>query len=388
MAEILAQDYIKIAESPDPQTAWAGTPTLTRTASGNIVAGYEWFRRGELAEAIPDQMEIQVSGDDGYSWRKVSTVDMTWGTVFAVGEDLYSIGSRRKSRDIVIVRSTDGGITWSKQSVLFGGPHHTSATNIVFKNGFVYKAYETCPPTGRNSWQSLVLAGEIAKDLLNPSAWRMSNKLSFPAVPGVLTQYLYTSRSDVAASNDSFLEGNVVDVRGDMRVMLRTMIDKHTTTGIASVCRFEDNGKDIEYRFLQFYPMPGAQGKFHILYDDQSDLFWTAVNIATDPWQDRAPLRAIGYSGQPGNERRILMLQYSLDSLNWFHAGCVAMSTNPLDSFSYTSNLVAGDDLLILSRTSENGLNQHDTNLITLHRIKDFRRLALDVHPGGRPANA
>jgi len=58
---------------------------------------------------------------------------------------------------------------------------------------------------------------------------------------------------------DSFLEGNVVDVRGDMRVVLRTIIDGYTTSSIASIARFRDDGTDITYEFLQLYPMPGGQ---------------------------------------------------------------------------------------------------------------------------------
>jgi hypothetical protein len=37
--------------------------------------------------------------------------------------------------------------------------------------------------------------------------------------------------------------------------------------------------------------------------------------------------------------------------------------------------LIDGDDLVVMCRTSQGGLNNHDTNLITLHRIRDFRHL-------------
>ena len=60
-------------------------------------------------------------------------------------------------------------------------------------------------------------------------------------------------------------------------------------------------------------------------------------------------------------------------------AGHVAMSRRMLDAFSYASNLVDGDDLLVLSRTSIGGFNQHNTNLITCHRVEAFRELALDL---------
>ena len=49
------------------------------------------------------------------------------------------------------------------------------------------------------------------------------------------------------------------------------------------------------------------------------------------------------------------------------------------DSFSYASNLIDGDDLVVLSRTSVGDASQYDTNLITCHRVTGFRRLALDL---------
>jgi hypothetical protein len=39
------------------------------------------------------------------------------------------------------------------------------------------------------------------------------------------------------------------------------------------------------------------------------------------------------------------------------------------------------DDLFVISRTSQGGYNQHDTNLVTLHRIEKFREFALDLKP-------
>ncbi len=70
------------------------------------------------------------------------------------------------------------------------------------------------------------------------------------------------------------------------------------------------------------------------------------------------------------------MLYYGLDGLNWFQAGCIAMSKNPLQSFMYTVPVVDGDDLLIISRSSQNAPNQHDADTVTFHRVHDFRTLA------------
>jgi hypothetical protein len=43
--------------------------------------------------------------------------------------------------------------------------------------------------------------------------------------------------------------------------------------------------------------------------------------------------------------------------------------------------LIDGQDLLVLSRTSHDGRDQHDADLSTFHRVRDFRRLALNLYP-------
>ena len=58
------------------------------------------------------------------------------------------------------------------------------------------------------------------------------------------------------------------------------------------------------------------------------------------------------------------------------------MSRKMTESFSYASNLIDGDDLVVLSRTSVGGASQHDlraTNLVTCHRVRGFRDLAFDL---------
>ena len=152
---------------------------------------------------------------------------------------------------------------------------------MLFRHGYVYRAFETCPvgddAVGRSQWESLVIAGDLERDLLDAAAWRMSNRVHFPCVPDVLSQRRYQASAADKVVEDCFIEGNIIDVRGEMRVLLRTIIDGHTTGGMASVCSLEDDGENLDYRFVQFYPMPGAQCKFHVVYDGESDLFWTTV---------------------------------------------------------------------------------------------------------------
>ena len=165
---------------------------------------------------------------------------------------------------------------------------------------------------------------------------------------------------------------------------MRVRIAQYATSNICAICDLVDDGKKLHLKFTQFSSMPGGQHKFHIIYDDVSRLFWSPVNLATDSQNSQGlahKLWKMRWHSGMGNERRFLMLYYSLDALNWFQACCIAMSTKPLQSFMYAAPLVDGDDMLILSRTSKNGRNQHDADLITFHRIRDFRSLALNLFP-------
>ena len=373
---ILAQEYVVVAESPDKNSVYAGSPALAQLPTGELVASYEWFRPSPKKEAIPNQTEVKVSTDGGDTWELRGKTDIIWPSPFVYGDALYMIGNRRRSREVVISRSLDGGYNWAEEVMLFNVRSHCGATAVTFQNGYVYRAFETCGG-GRSSWESFVVAGDLKKDLLDPSAWRMSNMVHYPGTPENMNVRSYPPEM---GTEDCWIEGNVISVQGQLRNILRVHMKGRATVGIAGICDLDDDGQRMDYRFSQFCPMLGGQCKFHIVFDEVSQLFWTAVTPPVDTFSpDEGKLKEAGFRGPPGNERRILILIYSLDAQNWFQAGCVAMSRKVVESFSYSSQLIVGEDLLVLARSSVKGLNQHDTNLITLHRVKNFRELALDL---------
>lgn len=96
-----------------------------------------------------------------------------------------------------------------------------------------------------------------------------------------------------------WIEGNVIDVRGELWILLRTIIDDYTTGSITAVNRVVDTGGKLQCEFLQFHPMPGAQCKFQSVHDPDSDLFWTAVHLQTNSWQDRAAFQDLALRPPP-----------------------------------------------------------------------------------------
>ena len=165
----------------------------------------------------------------------------------------------------------------------------------------------------------------------------------------------------------------------------RAIIDEKATANIAAVLDYNEAANKLS--FTQFTSWPGGQCKFFILHDQPNRTYWMLSNLVTNSqdllgWGHR--MRETGYTGGPGNERRWLFLHYSVDCLNWFPAGCVARWPHSVHrSFMYPSAAIDGPDLVILSRTSRDAQNQHDADLCTIHRIPNFRTLAMNLHHGG-----
>jgi hypothetical protein len=160
--------------------------------------------------------------------------------------------------------------------------------------------------------------------------------------------------------------------------------DEYSTSHLAGICDLDDDGSRLHLRFTQFYPWPGGQNKFSIQHDEKTGMFWMASNLVTNS-QDllgyRERILKSPFLGGPGNERRFLYLWYGLDGLNWFPAGLIAMRPKLRQSFMYPAMQIDGDDLILLSRTSKDGLHQHDADLSTFHRIANFRNLAVSLVP-------
>ena len=244
--EPLAQQYVvvhHVRDLNDPkQAVCVGTPDIIRLPSGRLIASMElWLKRPTSSDEggfdYPNHCKIKVSDDDGKTWNQVSTNGITWGSLFYVKDALYMIGNDPHKRDIRIIRSTDRGESWSEPATLFSDSrYHGSATPVHVKGGFAYRAFEDLD---RGS-ASLVVAGDLSKDLLDPGTWRMSNKVEPPRDTPSLSRNASTKKDVRDSGGNWFLEGNVVEIRGELYVLLRTSIDVQLTAGMTSVCKLAD----------------------------------------------------------------------------------------------------------------------------------------------------
>ncbi|MCH2131093.1 MAG: hypothetical protein MK179_18275 [Pirellulaceae bacterium] len=383
----LAQDYTVVTKQPTKEH-FVTLPGMVVLDDGTLFATVpfeEWKDKGvlrnkrSLRRLVGGQTHTFRSHDQGMTWEPLQTMAFSEVAPFVYNDNIYMfLGDKNP----LLIRSDDAGSTWSRPVQLFEGLELDFSPNVqygeVVKDGFRYFS---------RGYRTSVVAADLSQDLMNPTAWRVSNVLQFPGAPKRLRSNLYPPDKNiwpVQWPGDLWLEPNVVNVNGQLRVLLRSIIDEYATANICAVCDLTDDGRDIQLEFTQFAALPGGQNKFFILHDEPSQLFWMLSNIPTDSqgyFYKRDELLKIGFHGGPGNERRILMLHYSRDALNWFSAGCAAKWDSPLQSFMYPTAVVNEDDIVFISRTSKNGQNQHDADLATFHRIKNFRSLAMDLSP-------
>ena len=124
-----------------------------------------------------------------------------------------------------------------------------------------------------------------------------------------------------------------------------------------------------------FLPMPGGQNKFYIKYDEKTKLYWL-VSVQVRDSMTRIEYLSEDRYNVPSDERDRLALHFSKNMVDWCFAGLVVQSGFEKRSRHYASMDIDGDDLIILSRSGdEDAHSAHDGNIITLHRVKNFREL-------------
>lgn len=386
---LLAQTYSIAARVPDDGNYYfIHDPGMTLLPSGKIfVAAPAW----QLATPTTDpnktssvQTLVSRSSDGGVTWQSLPALPYSDAVPFVQNGVLYMFVWQAQFLGagfgtLSITASNDEGATWGQPVKLFPDTWNNS-TGMVRQDGKLYWAVQS------GGWQGVVsvIAADTTKDLLDPATWQKSTGAAHPGTPLALVAGGACKSAPTDCSGDWWLEPNIVSVGGNIRVILRTIVDQYRTTSLPVVCDLTSGPDGMSVAFTQFFPAPGGQGKCFILWDDTSKLFWMLSNLAADSqgqvldWSK--VYAAKRFNAGPGNDRRTLLLSYSIDALNWFPAGYVAKAALLRQSFMYPSAAVDGDDLILISRTSVNGQDQHNADLVTFHRVSNFRSLALDLY--------
>ncbi|TDU66036.1 hypothetical protein EI77_03773 [Prosthecobacter fusiformis] len=382
-AEPLAQDFSIVWHNPNPE-AYVEGPGLVRLDDGSLLAVVPVVPREEWSEERRQEQSlthILRSTDKGETWQLLTDLPYYSAVPWTDKGTLYLFANKggpknARNADLLLLRSSDGGQSWSAPVTLFKGNLWNCHTAMVQRDRKLYWAIDDLS-YGKERGPRLV-AGDLSRDPMDPKAWRLSDVVKFKPAPAELSDPRFK------AMQDQWLEPNVVEIGGRIRVLAALKVRRPTVSGLCALFDATDDGAKLDLKFTQYSAMPGGHLKFCVIYDEVSELYWATTNMATDS-QDIAGFqeaaRKKGHFRASANDRRFLMLHYSLDGLNWFQAGCIAQAAKLSQSFMYARPVIDGDDLAIIARSSINAPHQHDADHATFHRVSNFRKLALNLVP-------
>lgn len=412
----LAQDFVIIGTSPDPKKIPLHNPSIVALPSGRLVAAYSQSNKHDRTQ--PSGTHVLTSDDGGISWQaRAELKRLGQARLILAGNSVYLVGS---GLGMYISRSQDQGQTWSEPAFIAKGPWHQSATNFIYANGNIYLAIEKRIGKEINAWyvgelSPILMRAKATDDLTRPEAWSFSEALAFKdiikgyrenaldidyfGVPFFKSNFpertLLTPPNMRPARNDSppgWLEANVAQITDPTHLWydasghtFHILLRAHTGgTGYAALVKVIETPdgrmrtvleKAPSGKQMLFLPMAVGHLRFHLLYDEKTRLFWLLGSQSTDSMTRPETLGRDRF-GAPNNERNRLVLYFSKNLVDWSFAGVVAIGATDKDARHYAAMSIDGDDLVILSRSADaRARSAHDGNLITFHRVKNFREL-------------
>lgn len=349
---------VKIAyeEAPDAwdellnNVVYLGSPSITIMPNGDYIASHDLFGNG----TNENQTKVYRSTNSGQSWSHQSTInDAFWSTVFEHNGDLYLWGYREEGSDgdILIRKSTDNGASWTNPTnssngfLLNGNYGGTPNTPVIYDNRIWIAA------DGHHT-----LSAPVNSDLLQASSWTRSNGVSSSNGENYFgSEWTFWSEAQVVGSPDD-------------GVHLLNKIKSLPYSGLIELTSPSNT------TFDQFVSFPGAEKKFGVQFDATSGKYY-ALSSPVLPEDTNS-------SADPHFIRNTGAVFSSKDLVHWDMEKIFLYSPNTEGSlgegFQYFNYAFDGDDLAVVSRTAydvgdEEPDRSDHSNLITFHRIDDFR---------------
>lgn len=355
-----------ITHQPASTEIYLGSPGIALLPDGTYLAKCDEFGPKSTENNIA-VTRVYRSKDRGETWSPAARVSpMYWASIFAHGDSVYLLGNAKQNGSIVIMRSTDGGTTWtapndSKTGLLFEGHFHCAPTPVITHNGKLWRAMEDTD--GGGGWgkhfRAHVLSVDANADLLDARNWTLS-------------EFLAPDFNWLGGKFGGWLEGNVVPTPDGALVNLMR-VHHLPEGGIAAMLHVSADGRSLSFNpATDFVDFPGGAKKFQIRWDPVAKCYWAFAN-----WVPRSE------AGKANADRirNTLALLRSTDLRRW-EVRCALLHhpDQTKHGFQYPDWLIDGDDLIAAVRTAyDDGLGgahtQHDANFLTFHRWKNFRQL-------------
>lgn len=300
---------------------------------------------------------------------------------------------------------------------------------ITIPAGSTVSAGSSSMVYGGVDWVAMIMSGDESADLTKAESW----KFLTPGIgnPAAVYSNEFRELFDVAFRPDGqvrksivgfdlelpdaetaweagfgslyWMEGVVTRLQdkhgGNGRLLSLMRVNNDLACDLAAVLEIDDSdpASPPVGQFQRYTFIPGL-GVSHpsIVYDPVTDLYWMASNInrdATRSWKQpdnptgQEPNLHITAFSKCEVDRSTLGLFYSTNMLNWVQAGLIDYHVTLGRHFTYPHMITDGEDLVVVSRatfvagqresTLKQYYNNHNSNAVSFHRVRNFRRYAL-----------
>ena len=355
-----------IAKVPQLRKSGAYNQTMTVLPDGSYLAACTGVSEDK-------GVSMFLSRDGGVTWNRhghfstQKNLVANYHNLFVHQGAVYIMGVGPGREGLRICRSDDGGLTWTQakdghSGLILEGLYHTAPVPMLVSGGRIWRACETYPDK-----EPFVLSAPADADLLDAANWTRTNTVGHGM-----------KKIQGAKLSGTLIEGNVVEApNGEVINLIRT--NSSATSRFAT--RLHVSGTDSLY----FHPstdwveMPGGGKKFTVRRDPVGGLYWALTNPDSGETHVHAGIYRNGMSHSL--ERNRLVLVCSADLVNWIEVETVLYDPDPFfHGFQYADWEFDGDDIVGVVRVGapeSRGLpiRQHDSNMMSFIRIRNFREL-------------
>ena len=371
--DVPTEDYpgvpgVVVTHSPASSQQYIGSPGLVILPNGYYLAKCDLFGPG-VNDEQSGTTSVFESQDRGVTWTHLTDVTgLYWASIFPFHGSVYMLGTYCEYGQIVIVRSDDGGHTWTAPKdnttgFLTSVPNfHCAPVPVIESGGRLWRAFEQRnPATGwAQNFRAFMLSAPVGADLLRADSWTGSVPLANNSVWN-------------GGDFGGWLEGNaVVTPTGQMVDILRVAVTKLPEK--AAIAHISTDGTTGVFDPIKdVVDFPGGATKFTIRFDPVSGIYWSLANY----------IPAAYAGGDPGSTRNTLALISSPDLYTWTVRSVLLTHSDPTKyGFQYVDWQFDGADIVAASRTAfDDGLgganDYHNANFLTFHRFAGFRGLTM-----------
>ncbi len=333
------------------------SPSIVRHPDGHLLASMDVY-----AGNAPQNLSfIFRSDDDGKSWHYVADLfPCFWGRLFVENNDVYMLACSTEYGDLLIGKSTDGGMTFDEPRVLMRGGNGKSGEAGVHKNPqpVIHFKNRIWNSLEWGSWKRgyhapMVMSADENADLLDPNSW----SFSYPV------KYDPTWKGLPEGTSTGNIEGALV-VKEDVLYNIMRYDMMKMAPNFGYVIRYKVNTEDPEapMSYDKAIPFPANHAKFEIQFCEKTGKYYSIVSRLTSHDFPKA--------------RNLLSLMVSDDLEKW-DVLCDLIDKSHLDpeytGFQYVDFIIEGCEIFFACRTAMNRPHvphaYHDSNYITFHRI-------------------